>query len=52
MKIDDNEKYYKILMEHFSIDERALDRDVSSEFKDFMLKEQGRVYSTTDEIRH
>lgn len=52
MKIDDNEKHYKILVEHFSIDERALDRDVSSEFKDFMLKEQGRVYSTTDEIRH
>lgn len=50
MKIDDNEKYYKILVEHFSIDERALDRDVSSEFKDFML--EGRVYSTTDEIRH
>ena len=52
MKIDDNEKHYKILVKHFSIDERALDRDVSSEFKDFMLKEQGRVYSTTDEIRH
>lgn len=51
MKIDDNEKH-KILVEHFSIEERALDRDVSSEFKDFMLEEQGRVYSTTDKIRH